>query len=67
MKPKETDRRAEAERLARLPRQDQAAAVAMYRRLARNPLATKACRADAKEHAAALAKLLGLKKSEQIE
>lgn len=57
----ETDEyREEADRLAELPRGDQEAVVAMYRQLAGNPLATKACRADAQRKAEALANLLGL-------
>ena len=50
--------RAEAERLKLLPRADQVAVVDMYRQLADNPLATPACRADAKAKAAALERLL---------
>jgi hypothetical protein len=49
---------AEAERLALLPVADQKAVVKMYSDLASSPLATAACRADAKQHAAALAKHL---------
>jgi hypothetical protein len=50
--------REEAERLALIPPDDQQAVIAMYRQLADNPLATKACRQEAKAHAAALAKHL---------
>jgi hypothetical protein len=57
---KEETYREEAERLAQLPRDDQAAVVAMYRRLSADPLATKACRAEAERKAEALAVLLGL-------
>jgi hypothetical protein len=57
---KEQEYREEAERLAMLPPADQAAVVAMYRDLAGNPLATPACRAEAKVKAAALGRLLGL-------
>ena len=57
---KGNDYHAEAERLAPLPREDQAAVVAMYRNLAGNPLATPACRVHARAKAAALEKLLGL-------
>jgi len=53
----------EARRLAELPRADQEAVVAMYRGLAGNPLATPACRADAKAKALALERLLGLRPS----
>jgi hypothetical protein len=56
----EQEYRAEAERLAMLPREDQAAVVAMYRRLSADPLATKACRAEAERKAEALAAILGL-------
>jgi hypothetical protein len=52
--------RDEAERLAQLPAADQAAAVALYRRLAGSTLATKGCRTAAARKAAALEKLLGL-------
>jgi len=59
-KDKKEEYREEAERLAQLPEQDQAAVVAMYRHLAANPLATKSCRADAERKAAALERLLCL-------
>jgi hypothetical protein len=52
----------EAERLAQLPHSDQAAVVAMYRKLADSPQATPACRAESKANAKALEKLLGLHK-----
>ena len=55
----------EAKRLAQLPRDDQAAVVAMYWHLAGNSLATKACRAGAAQKAAALEKLLGLKSTKK--
>jgi hypothetical protein len=58
---KEQEYQSEAERLAQLPRADQAAVVAMYRQLAGNALATPACRAEAKAKAKALEKLLGLR------
>jgi hypothetical protein len=57
---KEQAYREEAERLAMLSPEDQTAVVAMYRQLAGNPLATPACRAEAKAKAAALGRLLGL-------
>jgi hypothetical protein len=57
----EEEYRDEGERLAQLPREDQAAVVAVYRHLAGNTLATQACRAGAERKAAALEKLLGLK------
>lgn len=51
---KPDESKAQAERLAMLPREDQQAVIAMYRALAKNPLATPACRASAKSHAAAV-------------
>jgi hypothetical protein len=57
---KEQEYREEADRLAKLPPEDQGAVVAMYRDLAGNRLATPACRAEAKAKAATLARLLGL-------
>jgi hypothetical protein len=59
--PKEQEYQSEAERLAQLPRADQAAVVTMYRHLAGNALATPACRAEAKVKAKVLEKLLGLR------
>jgi hypothetical protein len=55
---KEQEYRDEAARLALIPPEDQQAVVAMYRQLADNPLATKACRVEAKAHAAALGRHL---------
>jgi hypothetical protein len=55
--------REEAERLAQLPRDDQAAVVGLYRSMAANPLATKACRAEAARKAEALAAILGLERN----
>ncbi len=57
---REQEYREEAERLALLQPDDQAAVVALYRRLAADPLATNACRAEAGRKAEALAVLLGL-------
>ena len=60
------DYRAEAERLALLPPDDQAAVVELYADLAVNPLATPACRQQAREHAQALKRHLArLKKSQE--
>jgi hypothetical protein len=59
----ERDYRAEAERLAQLPKADQEAVVAMYQHLAGNPVATPACRLEAKAKALALKRLLGLRPS----
>lgn len=62
---KEQEYREEAERLAGLPREDQKAVIKLYRDLATDPLATKACRTAAASKAAALERHLrqGKKKS----
>jgi len=58
---KEQEYRAEAERLALLPKADQREIIALHRSVAANPKVRKADREAARQRAAALEKYLGLR------
>jgi hypothetical protein len=62
---REREYREEAERLARLPREDQREIIALHRSVADNPKVPKAEREAGKQRADALERLLGLAKKKK--